>query len=112
MASMDAIQKGVARFIDAEILPKLPVDGAKRFGVGIAASVMTKRGARVLEGYKDNEWMNKLGVIDAGGNVDLGILREAALERIPDEGIKIDVPLIGKMTFYRQDVETLYQFIV
>ena len=64
MASMDAIQKGVARFIDA------------------------------------------------GGNVDLEILRESALERIPDEGIKIDVPLIGKMTFYRQDVETLYQFIV
>ncbi len=75
-------------------------------------SVMTKRGARILEGYKGNEWMNKLGVIDAGGNVDLEILREAALERIPDEGIKIDVPLIGKMTFYRQDVETLYQFIV
>ena len=75
MASMDAIQKGVARFIDAEILPKLPVDGAKRFGVGLAASVMTKRGARILEGYKDNEWMNKLGVIDAGGNVDLEIGR-------------------------------------
>lgn len=47
---------------------------------------------------------------DMGIGAALGAL--AAMKQIPDAGIKIDVPILGEMTLYRQDMDALYQFIV
>jgi hypothetical protein len=35
-----------------------------------------------------------------------------AREKIPDGGLPVDVPLIGKVTVYREDIEKLYGYIM
>ena len=37
---------------------------------------------------------------------------DAARESIPDNGLKVDAPVLGRMTFHRVDVDTLVRMIM
>lgn len=111
MISIDCVERGLARYIDTEILPNLPKDGVKGVGIGIAASLLVKRGGIILREYIKNPMLQQLGLVSADGSVDLDLLREAALENIPAQGVVIDLPLGVTLRINANDVESIYSAI-
>ena len=109
--NISQIEIGVAKYLDAELLPQLPRDGAKGFGVQFVAVLATKRLGALIRSYAESPVVKAMGIVDAHGNVDLPALRDAAMQTMPESGVVIDVPLAGKLTFYRADLEKLYQYI-
>lgn len=48
-----------------------------------------------------------IGVVDGDGNIDVDGIAEIAVAQIPDGGFKLTVPILGDLTFFREDVERL-----
>lgn len=111
MVSIDNIERGLARYIDTDVLPNLPHDGIKGVGIGIAASLLVKRGGNILREYAKNPLLQQLGIVTADGSVDLEALREAALANVPAQGVSVDLPLGITLRMNASDVESLYNAI-
>lgn len=111
MVSIDKIEQGVAAYLDSELMPQLPTNGVQKVIAGTAISLLIKRSGMILESYKNNQLVKMLGIMDSEGNVDVDILAEELKKNMPKEGVKVDVPVIGTLTFKENDIEKLYEYI-
>lgn len=112
MVSIDKIEEGVAKYLDAELMPQFQNNGLEKVLVGTAASLLIRKTGTIVSSYKDNKLVKMLGIMDESGNVDVDILAEELKNNISKEGIKVDIPVIGTMTFHKEDIDTLYEYIV
>lgn len=111
MAEIRKIEAGIARYIDTELIPKLPDDGIKRVGVGIVSGLIAKRGGLMLEQLAKNPTLQMLTIADSTGGLDVGLLYEVAKEKVPAKGVSVVLPVVGKLTIYPDDIDTLYRYI-
>lgn len=111
MVSIDKIEKGVAAYMDSEIMPQLPNGGIEKVLAGTALSLVIRRSGTILEGYRNNQVVRMLGIMDEEGNVDVDVLAEELKKNITSDGVKIEIPIIGKMTFHKEDVDKLHEYI-
>lgn len=111
MVSIENVERGLAKYIDTEIMPRISRDGIKGVGIGIAASLLVKRGGNVLREYAKNPLLQQLGLVTADGAVDLDALRDAAVENIPPQGLAVDLPLGITIRMGADDVNSLYNAI-
>lgn len=121
------IIKGAAMWIDSELLSTM--HGIPKYGIGIGAALLSKRGEALLEKVKNNEKVKALGIIQ-GGEFDYDLLREILVEPFPADGIRVEAAQIngainrflgklapilnyqvqGGITFHKSDVEKLFDF--
>lgn len=111
MVTMKQIEQGVAAYLDTELMPQLPSTGLEKVLAGTAISLFIRRSGTILDGYKNNKTVQMLGIMDAEGNVDVDLLASELKKNIPDEGVKVEVPMIGSMTFHKEDVNKLHEYI-
>lgn len=112
MVSVDKIEQGVANYLDAELMPQLKGNGIEKVIVGTTASLLIRKTGTIIEGYKDNKLVKMLGIIDDNGAVDVDTLVEEIKKNIPKEGVKVEVPILGTLTFHKDDVDKLYDYIM
>lgn len=112
MVSIDKIEQGVAHYLDGELMPQLQSSGWEKVLVGTAASLAIRRTSTIIAGYKDHKLVKMLGIMDDKGNVDVETLAIELKKNIPKEGFKVDIPIIGTMTFHKDDVDKLCEYIV
>ena len=117
MVSMAQIERGFARYLENEVIANINQGGFTRIAVGAAAGILVQRAGRLVESYVDNPALRALGLADDAHNVDIDILVAEFRKNIPDEGFKIHIPNpitgadVMAMTFKRDDVDRLYQYI-
>lgn len=111
MVTIKKIEQGVAAYLDSELIPKLPSTGLEKVLAGTALSLAIRRSGTIIAGYKDNKVVQMLGIMDTEGNVDVDVLAEELKKNIPSEGVRVDVPVIGALTFHKDDVDKLYEYI-
>lgn len=112
MVSIDKIEYGVASYLDAELMPQLQNNGIEKVLIGTTVSLIIRKSGAIIAGYKDNKLVKMLGIMDSEGNVDVDILAEELKKNISKEGIKVDIPVVGTMTFHKEDVDKLYDYIM
>lgn len=116
MVSLNQIEHGLGRWVDAELLPKLSTggqyDNIKRLGVAAGAVYFVRKGKAALSTMQGNQIMQTLGIVDANGDIDLEGLKTALAEKIPDTGLKVPVPILGEITFFKKDIESMYSYIM
>lgn len=113
MVTMKQIEQGVAAYLDNELMPQLSktTSGLEKVLAGTAISLFIRKSGTILESYKDNKMIQMLGVMDSEGNVDVDLLAEELKKNISEDGVKIEVPMIGAMTFHKEDINKLYDYI-
>lgn len=111
MTELATIQKGIAAYLDNELMPNLPANGFEKVLAGTAISLAIRKSGAIVEGYKDNKIVKMLGIMDENGNVDVGILAEELKKNIPIDGFKVELPMIGGLTFHKDDVDKLHDYI-
>ena len=112
MVSVSKVEKGIATYLDREMMPKIDADGLQGFGTGVMMSLMVKRVGGIINSYKDNGVAQALGIFDKKGHIDVDVLREVLKENISDNGRKMTFPIVGSFTFYKGDVDMLYSCIM
>lgn len=110
MVTMSQFQNGIARYIDADILPHLT--GFKRIGLGIYAGLAANNVGDLLMKYKEHPAVEVLNLMDSDGNIDVDRLYAVAAPMFANgEKYSVNIPMIGEMSVDRTDLEKLYQYI-
>lgn len=116
MVSLDRIEQGAARFIDNELVPKLPIggayDGVKKMAVVASAIYLVKRFRNIAELAYNNNFLSVVGLYNENGEFDLDGIRDVMKEQIPADGMLVKVPLLNELRFYKDDVDKLYSYIM
>lgn len=112
MVSVNQIEHGIANYLDAELMPQFSGNGLEKVIAGTAVSLMLRRSGAVIDVYKDNPVVKMLGVIDDKGNIDVDTVSEELKKNMPKEGVKVTVPVIGTLTFHKDDIDKLYNYIM
>ena len=116
MVNVGQIKRGLANFVDAEILTKIPTGTLKRTLIGAGVGLYLANLEKTLSGASQSALVAGLGVVDEHGNVDIDRLAEELRRNMPPEGIKIDLDVmgfhLGDMTLHQSDIENLRVHIV
>lgn len=112
MVSMAQIESGIANYLDAELMTKLPENTVQRVLAGTAISLAIKKSQPIFAKLKENSFIQMLEIFDADGNVDIETLRDEFKKQITEAGVKVEFPMIGTMTFHQADVDKLYNHIL
>lgn len=115
--TQDKIQRGIAAYIDAEIIPnikegivigsgKLSVEvpaSLKRALVGTAGALLSKKAAALATEYLDP---------DENGEFNLEAIKDALVARMGDQPMPIKIGNILEMNLTKNDVNDLYRYIL
>lgn len=113
MATLAQIERGVAKYIDNDMAPKIPTNipnGKIKKIAAVTGAVYAMRNG--LRKAVSDPTFAKIGAVDMAGNVDVTGLAEIAAEQIPDDGFTLTVPILGELTFFREDLEKLKSYIM
>ena len=112
MVTINQIEAGAVKYIDAEIAPKIPVNvpngQLKKVAFLAGAAYAVRKSVRQYAGHP---MLSQLGAVDEKGNVDLDGLLEAARGAVPEDGFQVTAPILGDLTFFSEDLERLAAYI-
>lgn len=105
------VEKGLADYLDGELMPMIPETGFQRIIAGTAISLLIKKGGSQIAALKENPAVKMMGIFDDAGNVDVETLRDELKKNMPEDGVKVEVPMLGMLTFRKGDIDKLYSYI-
>lgn len=112
MMPIDKVTRGIVAYLDNELMTQLPNDSLKKVGFGIFAALAARDPMKIIGSYISVDMLKMLGIIDAeGNNADVELLREELKKRIPAEGVKMAIPLIGTVTLTAYDIDRMMNYI-
>ena len=110
MVSIQQVKRGIAAFIDNEIMPGIP-NGAKKILIGTYISLALKN----LDKGIGAPAIAFLGIAE-NGNVDIDTVIEQMKNNIPLEGMKVDLTVMGMnfgdIKFHKDDADRLKNYIL
>lgn len=111
MVTITQVQQGVAKFVDAEIIPRLSV--MEKLVVGGGAGLVTAKLPEVLNRYADHKLVSALGLYDReNGEIDLDAVYNAAKPYIGADPVPVKIPFVGiTLKFTEREFDTLYKYI-
>lgn len=111
--NINSLKKGIANFLDMELIPryKQTHSAAASFGVAVVAALAIENLGKTAETFLDHPVISCLGIIDENSLIDfekiLGIMRT----KMPQDGLKVAIPVIGNVTFEQEDIDILEQYL-
>ena len=110
MATLEQIQRGLSRYIDAEVAAKIPdKDGV---AVGFFGSLIVLSIGDIVSTLSQNKAARMLGVIREDGTIHMERLRDAAKMSIRAKGaFPLDLPGGIHLTFREEDADVMYRYI-
>lgn len=109
MVTIDQIQRGAARFVDQEMLPKM--QGKDKWLVTGIVTLLISKLPSIMESAENNEVIKLLGVVE-DGKVDLESLITAVRPAMRATPATIQIPMGGSITIKEADIDMLYQHII
>ena len=108
MVSMDKVQKGVAAFLDRELIPNL--SGWDKVLVGGGAGIAVAKLPKIVEMYPI---ITYLDIYDKEKNqMDIDTLYQAVTPYIGSETLPLKIPYLGiTIKVGKPQVDALYQYI-
>lgn len=110
MVTYNQVASGVSSFVDNEILNKL--QGMSKIALGAGTGVMLRRGENLFNVLKQQPVIKMLEIIDENDNIDIDIIYEELKKQMDNNSMVFNIPMIGKITLTKDDVDRLYSLIV
>ena len=110
MIPYNQVVNGVTRYIDSEIIPK--VNGLPKIAVGIMMAAAVKRGDSIIEQMKAMPVIKMLGIVDDENEIDIDIIYEETKKHLSREPMRMELPMVGILTFTESDIDKLYSHIM
>ncbi len=111
MVTLQQIQRGLCKYVDAELLPHMT--GFKKIGLGAYMALASNNLAAMAANYLEHPAIKILELSDAQGNIDIDKAYKAVSPMF-DNGAKhtVELPLIGSLILDRSDVDKLHRYIL
>lgn len=112
MVTVHQIEKGIGSFLDNELMPMIGENGLQKVIIGTGISLLLHKNIGKIVTMQQNPIVSAMGIFDQEGNIDIDSIKEEMLKQIPEEGVKVDVPMVGVLTFKKEDISKLHQYIM
>ena len=109
MYSYDKVMNGLAKYVDTEIVSKVP--GWKKWLVGSGIGMILSNADNVVEQLKNNEFVKLLNIIDEHSNVNVDAMYKELKRQAQKGSVNIELPMVGSFLLNEHDVDKLYNFI-
>lgn len=110
MVNINKVKNGIVKFLDAEVINKLP--GWKSWVFGAGAILMLSKADALIEQVREHPVVKMMGVVD-GDMVDVEALYSAFKKQAQTVGaVDISIPMIGELRMGASDIDRLYNFIM
>ena len=108
-----SLKQGLAGFLDGEFLPKYKRthSAASSYGVAVVAALAIDNLGNSLEQLTNNPLISYLGIVDENRDLDVDKILTFMREKMPNEGLKMTIPMIGTITFNRDDIDSLETYM-
>lgn len=110
MVSVDQIQRGVSRFADTELIPKM--SGIQKWIFAAGVSVYMADAPTIVDKLKANKFVSALDLIKENGAVDIEKVYRHMKQAAQSGPAEIDLPMVGRITLTADDLDKLYSMIV
>ena len=110
MYSYDKVMNGLAKYIDTEIVSKVP--GWKKWIVGSGIGMLLSNAENVVTQIKNNEFVKLLNIIDDYNNIDVENIYKELKRQAQKGSIEVELPMVGTFVLNEQDVDKLYRLII
>ena len=111
MVSIEKIQRGAARYIDTELLPK--VDGRDKWILSAAATLSLAKLPAIIQTLNSKDAIKALGLISADGmSIDLDAIVASVKPAARQAPAVFSIPFGGSIAFTEADIESLYKIIM
>lgn len=110
MVTLAQATAGIERYLDTEILAKIP--GWQKWVLGAAASRMLSRSGEIFNTLKNNPVVSAMGIIDENDQIDIDAVYREFSAQAQRGVITFDVPFVGPLTLGAGDVDQLYRYII
>lgn len=111
MTSIDSIKKGLAAYLDNELMPQIPDNHpVKKFATGMVFTLLLQRLDGIMQSLANNPIIAASGLITANG-IDIDAVKAAAIANMPEQGLSVELPMLGSMTIHKNDISKLTAFI-
>lgn len=115
MATIEQVRRGLASYIDNEIIAVIPGGTLRRVVIGAAATMLAANMERMLHDATNNPTIHALGIVAEDGTVNVDVLADALRKNITEDGVKFSPDImgfrLGEMTFKQQDIDRLREYI-
>lgn len=106
----ESIIDGLYRYIDNEIMTGM--NDLQEIIARLAIGRVAENQEAIKNALMNNGVIRSFGIMDSDGCVDVeGLTKDLKREIERKEKVSISIPLIGKLTFKSQDVDTIKQYI-
>lgn len=113
MIPLDKATRGIVNYIENELLTQLSNDNPKKIGFGVFVALAARDPMKLIGMFINPDILYVLGVVNQEHNaVDIEILRDELKKRIPSEGTKMNLPLLGTATFTAYDIDKMVNYIM
>lgn len=110
MVHKSKVIRGLANFVDAEIVSKMR-GGWQGWIVGGVSALALSKADDILKALSENSLVKALRVID-GEQIDIDSLYREIRVQAEKSNATIDLPLVGSITLGVNDVDRLYRLIM
>lgn len=104
MVAAEKIQAGITRYLDCEIMPRMPAFKAVAFGT--AAALYLRRLPELC-----GKIPVEMGITSENGMVDIEAVHEELRVRMT-QPVPIDIPFVGRITVDRDEIDKIYRYIM
>ena len=115
MVNFSKVTRGIANYIDREIMPSIPSGTFKKVAIGAYISLVMRNAENSILPLLSSAAASMTGVIEKNGDIDIDTLAEAIKQSMPTDGFPLDVNVLGlqlgKITFSRSDIDTIANYI-
>ena len=109
MVSYSQVVSGISKFMDQEIINK--IQGWQRWALGTGAGIFLSKSGEIFTRLKENSIVKMLGLIDENGMIDVDTIYSELRKQADKGAIVAEIPMLGKITLTKDDVEKLYACI-
>lgn len=107
MIPISTIEKGVANYIDTEVMQKFPNGTWQKVAIGALIGIAVHKYAQIL---KDNHALQTIGIVE-GDKADIEAYAEHIKKNMPDKGVTIEVPMLGEVILKANDIDDILAYI-
>ena len=110
MVTLAQATAGIEKYLDAEILAKIP--DWRKWVLGAGASRMLSRSTEIFNQIKNHPIVAAMGVIDEQDQIYIDAIYREFSKQAQRGAITFDIPLMGALTLNSGDIDKLYNYII
>lgn len=107
MTPIKQIEKGIANYIDNEVMAKFPHGTWQKVAISAAVAIAIRSYVGKLA---DNKALKDIGIVE-GDSADIEAYAKEVKRNMPESGVSINIPMLGEVILTAPDIDSILEYV-